>query len=115
MTPEDIISIKLLVAAWPESANIPRSTTEPTKTVYAAAKTRGLVELQRSILLLCPACEPSGSALCQLNYMHRRALLVLLFVVIQPKNMQPLMKWLRQLRSNRPEGMGMLRLIASYL
>jgi hypothetical protein len=36
-------------------------------TVYTCRQTKGLVELQRDILRLCP-CEPSAATLYGLNY-----------------------------------------------
>jgi hypothetical protein len=61
VTSGDITTIKLLVAAWPESANIPRPpglTNRSTASPYNVVRTRGLAEPQR-LIRLCPACEPS--------------------------------------------------------
>ena len=96
------------------SANIPSSTDDP-DTVYGAAKTRGLIELRRFILRLCPSCEPSGDTLCGLNYPHRRTMLVLLFCSVPVKGMHPWVVGLRELKSHKREGLSMLRHIASYL
>jgi ankyrin repeat protein len=110
LTPDDISSIKLLVAAWPESANISPTTSLPDDTVYNAARTKGLVDMQRFILRLCPACEPSDVVLCQLNYMPRRAMLMLLFAEIQVGQVHSLVFGMRQLN-----GTSMLHLMASFL
>jgi hypothetical protein len=79
---EYIVTIKLLVAAWPESANIrahhPIQMIQTIQTIQNERNTvynpsgQGLVELQRFILRLCPACEPSGDTLCELNYRTER-------------------------------------------
>jgi hypothetical protein len=52
---------------------------------------QGLVELQRDILRLCPACEPSAATLYGLNYPHRRAMLALLFCKIPVRDMRRLL------------------------
>jgi hypothetical protein len=56
-TADDKNDIKLLVANWPDSANIPSGDpSDPDSiTMYDEARTRGLTELQRFILRLCPA------------------------------------------------------------
>jgi hypothetical protein len=87
VTPEDIVTIKLLVAAWPESANIPSCPMiQMSNTVYNAAGPR----------LVCSATSSAYArlrALCRhtvrLNYPHRRAL-ALLFCKIPVRDMPPL-------------------------
>jgi hypothetical protein len=80
------------VAAWPESANnllLDADDPDESNTVYNAVRTR-LVELQRDILRLCPACEPSAATLYGLNYPHRRAMLALLFCKIPVRDIRRL-------------------------
>ena len=62
-----------------------------------------------------PLLRAISDTLRQLNYPHRRAVLVLLFSLIQQRDMQPLVVGLRQLRGHKREGMSLLRHIVSYL
>jgi ankyrin repeat protein len=113
VTSEDINNTKLLVSAWPESANIPRQDSN-NDIIYNNRQDEGWSSCSAS-LRLCPACEPSATTLCELNYPPRRAMLVMLFSVIDVRDQQPLVVGLRQLRRDRRGGMSMLRHIASFL
>jgi hypothetical protein len=64
--------------------------------VYNAVRSKGLVELQRDILL-CPACEPSAATLYG-ELPAQARMLALLFCKIPVRDMPPLVMGLRQLK-----------------
>jgi hypothetical protein len=74
------VTIKLLVAAWPESANFPHQPDDPdeSNTVYNAVKTRGSSSCSATSSAYAPPASPLPPH-CGLNYPHRRAMLALLF------------------------------------
>jgi hypothetical protein len=61
VTPEDIVTIKLLVAAWPESANIPLldpDDPDESNTVYNAVRARGSSSCSATSSAYAPPASP---------------------------------------------------------
>jgi hypothetical protein len=110
VTPEDIVTIKLLVAAWPESANIPPSMiqmiqmiqTIQMKVTQCTMSSKGARRAAATSSAYA-RLRASAATLCELNYPHRRAMLALLFCKIPVRDI-PLVMGLRQLKGYRREG-----------